>query len=106
MKYLFKTLLICSLSCLFFINASLGREIILIENQATHEEGKLLVRILEEKFNIPRKLISYKRISGTCRKTSEAIMQLCLKSNGEMDVMKVDRFVIENSMGIFLEMGE
>lgn len=102
MKFLFKTILVSSL----FITTCMARDIILIENQATHEEGKLLVKIIEEKFNIPRKLITYKRLSGACRKSSEAIMQLCLKSNGELEVVKVERFVVENSMGIFLEMGE
>lgn len=102
MKSLFKSLLIS----LVAINASFARDIILIENQASVDEGKLLIRILEEKFNIPRKLISYKRISGHCKTTSDAIMQLCLKNNGELEVIKVDRFVVENSIGVFLEMGD
>jgi len=100
MKFLFKIFFISSL----VINTSIARDIILIENNASHEEGKLLVRILEEKFNIPRKLISYKHINTSCRKNSDAIMQLCLKSNGELEVIKVDRFVVENSIGTFLEM--
>jgi hypothetical protein len=39
-------------------------------------------------------------------KTSDAIMQLCLKKNGEMEIVKINKFVVENTFRVFLEAEE
>lgn len=100
MKFQFKVILLTA----FLSTSALARDIILIENQGSLESGQMLVRILESKFNMPRKFITYKKISGPCKKTSEAILQLCLKNDGELDIVKIDKFVMENSIGAFFEM--
>ncbi len=97
MKSLSKILL-----CFFISTQSLlAREVILLENLADEETGKIVMKILEEKFNVPRQLITYRKPAEGCAKKSEAVLQLCLKTNGELDIVKVDRFVMENSFSAF-----
>lgn len=86
--------------------ASYSRDIILIENLADNQSGQTLLRIIQQKFNIPRKLITYRNVNRECMKKSDAIMQLCLKANGEMDIVKINKFVIEETFRVFAEAGE
>lgn len=101
MKSHYKTLTLAAL--LAFSTAAYSRDIILIENQASASEGQMLLKIIQEKFNIPRKLITFRSINRECMKSSDSIMQLCLKPNGEMDIVKINKFVIENTFRVFLE---
>ncbi|MBC7714891.1 MAG: hypothetical protein H7177_16205 [Rhizobacter sp.] len=82
-----------------------ARDIILVENLGTQESGQTLLKILQKKFNIPRKLIHYMN-KQTCEKNSDAIMQLCLKADGEMEIVKINKYVMEQTMGVFLESEE
>ena len=82
-----------------------ARDIILVQNLATSNEGAALIKILQKKFNIPRKIIHYMEVQ-TCDKNSDAIMQLCLKQNGEMEILKMNRYVMTQTMGVFLEAEE
>jgi hypothetical protein len=102
MKSTFKFLLVyCSLTA-----GLQARDIILLENLASHSEGQVVLKIIQNKFNIPRKLITYRSVNTECTKNSEAIMQLCLKVDGSLEVVKVNKFAVENSLRVFLEMGE
>lgn len=83
--------------------AKAARDIILIENSASPNEGEMLLNIMEKKFNVPLELITFKTTKN-CSKSSEAIMHLCLNSRGELDVIKVNRFVMKNSFGAFFEL--
>jgi len=104
MKFHFKSILFT----LMLMNSTMSysRDVILIENLASVEEGQTLLRILQQKFNIPRKLITYRNSNRGCMKNSDAIMQLCLRANGEMDIVKINKFVIEETFRIFAEAGE
>lgn len=84
------------------INFASARDIILIENLATSEEAALLIKIITEKFHIPRNMISLKT-PLQCSKPNEAIMHLCLKQDGVLDVMQVNRFVVKNSLSAFYD---
>jgi hypothetical protein len=99
MKSLFKFLTLST--ALLAANPLKAREVILLENLSNEESGKMVIKILEEKFNVPLKLITYKRPNGKCTEKSEAILQLCLKADGELDIVKVDRFIMENSFSAF-----
>ncbi len=101
MKCLYKFILLTSLTSSLY-----ARDIILVENKATAEEGKLLLKILQEKFNVPRKLISYKVPESECAKKSDAIMHLCLKENGELEIVKMNKLVMDRAFGVFSETGE
>jgi hypothetical protein len=101
MKSIYKTIflsLIISTS-----NIGLAREVILIENQASSSEGELLVNILVNKFKLPRELITLKNTTFPCQKQSDAIIQLCLETNGELIVKKINQFIVKNSLGVFLD---
>ena len=104
MKSHFKKTIIAGL--LFFSTSTFCREVILIENQADEESGQMLLKIIQEKFNIPRKLITYRNVNKDCMKKTEAIMQLCLRKDGEMDIVKINKFVIEKTFRVFLETEE
>lgn len=103
MKYHFNFFLITTL--LTISTVSYSRDVILVENLASSEEGQLLLKIIKEKFNIPKKLITYREIKSECVKNSDAIMHLCLLANGELDIVKKDKFVVEETFRIFTEAG-
>jgi hypothetical protein len=104
MKSVFKSATLCL--AFFIITPVHARDIILIENLASHSEGQMLLKIIQDKFKIPRKLITYRNITGNCVRESEAIMQLCLKNDGEMEVVKVNKVAVDNSLRAFLETEE
>lgn len=103
MKFQFKLIIVV---CFLAFSNVEARDVILVENLGERDQGELLMKILQEKFNIPRKLITYKSISNQCAKDSDAIMQLCLRKDGEMEILKLNKFVIENSLRVFLETEE
>lgn len=87
---------------MIYANSICAREIILIENLATKEEGKLLKNILVKNFHLPKELITLKNITGACETNTDAIVQLCLLENGELLVKKMNQYVVRNSLGVFL----
>lgn len=101
MNTLFKALLI--MSTLGFFSLAYAREIILIENLAGPAEEKMLTRILKEKFNIPESFIKVNQ-KRACKLNQDAIMHLCLRADGELDVLKIETYAIENMLRTFLEM--
>lgn len=104
MKLIFRTLL--------FLSFLLGgcevksREVILIENIGADEVGKLLESILIKKFNLPRELISLRNKSLHCSVNKDAIIHLCLLANGELEIKKINHYVVKNSLGVFLNQAE
>ncbi len=100
MKLIFRFLgfFCCIFVCIFA--SAWGREIILVENLASPEEGQLLMRIIEDKFNIPLSIVSF-QVKSECSKNNEAIMHLCLQKNGELEIVKINKFVVKNSLSVF-----
>lgn len=101
MKSIFRTTLL--ITTISLSNNAHARDVILVENLASHNEGEMLLKIIQDKFKIPKKLITYRMVASECSKHAEAIMQLCLKSNGELEVVKVNKFAVENSLRVFSE---
>lgn len=100
MKWIIKwTVFTFSLYC----HALYAREIILIENLADPIEGKTLISILNQKYQFPQKLITYNLLKGQCTKGSDAILHLCIKRNGDIDVLKYEKKVLEKMLNVFLE---
>lgn len=83
-------------------SSSIARDVILLENLATEKEGELVMQILQKKFNLPRQLITYKN-RKSCTQSSEAIMHLCLKTNGELEIVRMNKYVVEETLSVFLE---
>ena len=100
MKSIFKNILFCFL----FLTASklFAREIILIENLASVSEGELLKSILIKKFHLPKELITLRNTNKFCEPKSEAIIHLCLETDGELSIKKFNQYVVRNSLGGFL----
>lgn len=94
--------LICSLIFLSLSLKAYSRDIILVENLASKEEGQVLMNIIAKKFKIPKNLVSYKA-TKECSNKTEAIMHLCLKRDGELEIVKVNRFVVKNSLSAFYD---
>ena len=107
MKLIFNKNLIVSIFCFFIFSLNLeARDIILIENMATKNEGELLKSILINKFKLPTELITLRNIHGVCEKKTEAIIYLCLDGDGKLEIKKIDQFVVKNSLGVFLNQNE
>ena len=98
MKSAFK----CSLLLFLMYSAAYARDVILIENQAGKDEGILLKSILIKKFHFPKELINLRNINQDCEIKSEAIIHLCLLSSGDLEIRKINQYVVKNSLSVFL----
>ncbi len=96
MKLIFSLLFAMSLTPVW------ARDIILVENLASNEEGRMLIKIIGEKFSIPNSIVTYQS-KTECSTNTEAIMHLCLQKNGELEIVKINRFVVKNSLSAFFE---
>lgn len=83
-----------------------AREIILIDNLAEAIHGKTLISILNQRYQLPQKLITYNLHKDQCTKGSDAILHLCIKRNGDIDVLKYEQKVLEKMLSVFLESEE
>lgn len=97
---------IFSLLLLLTALSSGARDIILIENGATLAEGQLLSQILVKKFNLPVELITLRNTNLGCELKSEAIIHLCLRPDGELEIRKMNQYVVRNSLGVFMNQNE
>lgn len=99
MKYQYKFVIL--ILCYFCIRTAYSREIILIENMATHQEGQNLELILTNKFNIPKELIELRQNIKNCQLHTDAVLHLCLKKDGDLEIRKINEFIVKNSLSIF-----
>jgi len=79
-----------------------ARDVVLVESLAGLESGLMVKKILMNKFQFPEKLITLKIIKTGCEAKSDAIVHLCLLSSGELEILKMNEFVVKNSFGIFM----
>lgn len=104
MKWIIKwTVFTFSLCCILYGPGLYAREIILIENLTDPIHGKTLISILNQKYQLPQKLITYNLQKDQCTKGSDAILHLCIKRNGDIDVLKYEQKVLEKMLSVFLE---
>jgi hypothetical protein len=104
MKFHYKTII--TISIMIILAGPLhARDIILIENLASQAEGEALVGILQKQFSIPRRLITLKN-KKVCQKNTEAIMHLCLKINSDLEIVKMNKFVVEETLAAFMDLEE
>jgi hypothetical protein len=88
----------------FLIQSSItfARDIVLIENQSSKEEGEIVKKILNQKYKIPEELIKLKDIESKCTNNTEAIIHLCIDRNGELNVERMNKFVVKNALEFFM----
>ncbi len=106
MKLTFKKSLLFALFFILFSVQLEAREIVLIENLATLSEGEVLKKILITKFHLPKELITLKHTNTACEARSEAVIHLCLQSDGELVIKKMNQYIVKNSLGVFLNQEE
>ena len=108
MKLAFEFVFLSLLAChLFLISSKLhAREVILIENLSSPAEGELVRTILIKKFHLPKELITLKNDEHDCQQKSEAIVHLCLNADGNLEIKKMNQYVVKNSLGVFLNQDE
>jgi hypothetical protein len=82
-----------------------AREIILIEHLDNSEVAKIVKNILIKKFQMPDQLIQVSAQDSVCSEHTEAILQLCVLKNGELEIKKINKYVLKTAFNIFLEKG-
>jgi hypothetical protein len=103
MKLIFKFFIF-----ILLIHSTTGfsREIVLIENLSSIEEGEVVKNILVQKYKIPQELITLKQNESACSKNTESIMHLCIDENGELKVARMNKYVVRNALGVFMKSSE
>lgn len=81
-----------------------AREIFVIEHTNQIEVAKMTKKILINRFQIPESLIQIR--NANCNDKSEAILQLCILNNGELEIKKINKYVLNNAFNIFLDKKE
>jgi|GEM_PF-806357 len=100
MKWFFKT---CIAALILVSGFEAGaRDVVLVESLAGLESGLMVKKILMGKFQFPEKLITLRIIKTNCEANSDAIVHLCLLPSGDLQVLKMNDFVVKNSFGIFM----
>jgi hypothetical protein len=99
MKFIFSIIVLTLLSSA----KAFCRDIIFIENQSNHQDGEVVVKILTQKFHLPSELITLRDINGPCEKRSEAIIHLCIDQEGELQIEKMNHYVVRNSLEVFMK---
>ena len=94
--------LIFSLLFSLISHYSYSRDIIVIENAAGDDLGQLVQTILIKKFNLPKELIALRQNKKQCSEQSDAIVLLCINSNEDLEIKKMNSFIVKNSLGVFL----
>lgn len=94
------------ITLLAFSHAVSAREIIIIEHIDNKETALMVKNILLRKFQLPETLIKVYAQANNCSEKSDAILQLCVLRNGELEIKKINRFVLKSSFNIFLDQKE
>jgi hypothetical protein len=98
--------LIFSFLVLFIVSSAWCRDIILIEHIENQETAKLVKKILITKFQIPEKLIQTTGIKNQCSIQTEAILHLCILKDGELEIKKMNKYILSRSFNIFINQSE
>lgn len=103
MKLTFNIVLFAVLA---FSQAARAREIIVIEHIQNNETASMVKNILIKKFQLPASLIKIYGLTNNCSEKSDAIVQLCVLKNGELEIKKINRYVLKSAFNIFLDQKE
>jgi predicted nucleic acid-binding protein len=83
-----------------------GREIILVENLASQREGEVLKDLLINKFNIPIQLMTFKKANHLCSHSPESVLHICLKKNGEIEILRMNKEILEKNLSAIVGRGD
>jgi hypothetical protein len=102
MKLIFKALLLS----VIFTQKTYAREIIVIEHIQNDVTAKMVKNILIKKFQLPERLIRINSRLNTCSIQSDAILHLCVQKSGEMEIIKINTYVLKSAFNVFLNQQE
>ena len=83
-----------------------AREIVIIENLASRLEGETLAQLIQKRLGLPKNYISVLTGPSKCTKQREAILHICLLSNGDIEIIKKNEEVLENLKNVFTAASE
>lgn len=78
-----------------------ARDIIIITYGIQKDKALLVERLLKEEMKIPDRLIRRRRQRKPCQKSLDAILQICLKDDGEMSFPVAKKDVVTQSFNVF-----
>ena len=102
MKLIFSILF----SFYLFTGRSLGRDIVVIEHIQNSETAKIVKNILINKFQLPEILIQTSSQNDACTVHSDAILHLCILKNGELEIKKINNYILKSAFNIFFDQNE
>lgn len=102
MKLIFKILVFL----LFMSGMAHARDIIIIDHIHNLAVAKTVHALLINKFNMPKAFIRINESETQCQRSKESIMHLCVKENGDLDVINLNNYLLKSSFNIFLEKKE
>lgn len=105
MKSNFKNLLYI-LTIFLFSTISLSRETFLVTFSEHKQRAKNVEKILMNHFSIPKELIHTQKVDLPCKKLDEAIIQICISENKEMNFPYINREILNRSLKILWEKNE
>lgn len=106
MKLIFKTIFLVMITLQCISSTVLCRDIVLIENRGPMETGVLLKTILMDKYHFPANIITLRATGQDCQKKSDSIIHLCIDKNGELEIKKINEFIVQNSLSVFLNQSD
>ena len=80
-----------------------ARDIIVITYGTQGAKAQLVEKMVKDKMKIPPRLIKRRWQKDPCEKSRDAILQICLKDDGEMVFPVVKKDVIFQSFKVFRE---
>lgn len=92
-----------SLCFLLFSSKLPARDIILVTFDEYKEKGRSIEKILNEKFHIPKTLITLKETTDPCKADRSSVIHLCLTGKGNMKVAHRQTKTVTKAFGIFFK---
>lgn len=86
---------------LFFTTTVLASSPIHVYHEGSTVEAKMIKDILMNDYKIPEELITLKGIKQCGDLSSSGKLDLCLKNNGDLLMVSVDREFINESLKVF-----
>lgn len=99
MKYNSKLFALVSLFC--FINPVYSKDLILITHNQNEQMANKIIKIIEEKFLIPRELIKLKKSHRPCQQGNSSIFHFCIDKRKNMRVLKKNPMFYAENLKVF-----
>lgn len=65
------------------------------------EEAQIYEEVLKREYHVPKTIISLRKVNQCREQRQEGKLDLCLKNNGDLVVVSVDKEFIQESLKVF-----